>query len=178
MRKALFIFIACTILFACQSNKNNKLVSNTPLPTTDEVFAYNMDDFGTIKRVKNAHSGNYVSLMDTSSLYSFTFKRKIGDIKDDSIRRIKVEVSAWVYTIKPVIKSNLVFSVDSNGKTISWNGINLTTMVREPRTWTFVKAMFSMPKNATPENVLSAYFWNTDKCDTLMIDDFEVKFTR
>ena len=171
MKKEVVCFLAIAVMFTACSHKQGSSGR-----TKTEVFTNDMDQYYSIKKVSNAHSGSYVSVMDSISLYSVGLKRRVGDIQADSIQKIKVTVNAWVYMLHPAIKSLLVFSVDDKSQNIYWTATGLDTQVKEARKWTPVTATFDMPKNAMPDHNMATYFWNNNKADSILVDDFEVTF--
>ncbi len=160
----LFIILAATVLFGACSEKKNIVYEND----TDYHDWINQQ---TIKSVSEPHSGSSASVSDSTHPYSLGFRKTIKNISSTKIKKVKF--SYWVYSMNDSINATTVFSVDFNGKNISWEGRPLK--VEELNKWVYKIEEFGLPRDAQPNNEVSLYIWNNAKQE-IWLDDLKVEF--
>ena len=180
------IIITATIVASVLSSCSNKRYDETEdlRPSKPTVFSNQIEAESywggqvTFEKVKNAHSGNMVSLINEQNPYSVIFHHKLIELPDTSAK--KISISAWVnYSDTVGAKAVLVISIDADGKNLAWLGTPVEKMSKIiPNQWTLVTTEYTIPKmTLTGNENLGICFWNQSKAN-IMVDDFEVKFTR
>ena len=87
-----------------------------------------------------------------------------------------VKASAWVFYPDSVFSgATLVFSVEREGNSLKWEGIDLTNLITTPNSWQQVSAAFTIPEKIAGDTKLLIYFWNPVK-KSIFIDNLEVRY--
>ena len=120
-----------------------------------------------------------------SGMYSATFDEKhefccraikhIWDFQQDKLP-VNIDVSCWVFYPDSIFSGvKLVFSVEREGYSIKWEGIDLSNLITTKGCWQQVSASFNIPKKISAGTQLLVYIWNPEK-KPLFVDDLVVKY--
>ena len=169
MNRMFFILIAAAFT-ACSNEPEKSLVYSN-----DAEQALGWINQNTLKASNEAHSGGWISCIDSTFAYSLTFREKLSEVRE--IEANTINAKAWVRLISPAAKGGLVISVDDNGKNLLWQMLPLESVITKPGEWEIVKYKVALPADAPSTAVVSTYFWNQGK-EEIHIDDMEVEFTR
>jgi hypothetical protein len=174
MRLLLITTLSTTMLLlnSCFHKKNPEVKQSVIFSNNAEI-----DDWtpvATIKQNANAHSGKYVSVIDSVNVYSLGLSKKIIDISTQKID--SVIISYWVYLKNNSANACTVISVETpQGKSAYWDGPSLRSKAKELNKWIEVKESFKLPADTDKNNVLKLYVWNKSK-EEILLDDFKVEF--
>ena len=154
------------ILFSC--NKTGKKANE---------FSNDMDNvkiWGSSSSVVKgfAHSGSYASKLDSVTEFSFGMQTVFENVVNKIPK--KINVTLWVYSLRPNPDATVVLSVNSNGQPKYWKNLGLNG-VTKAREWTEINASFDVPDNLDIKDGISIYIWNPNKQE-LYIDDFDISF--
>jgi hypothetical protein len=128
----------------------------------------------TIKQVPNAHSGKFVSVVDSINPYSLGISKSIKDISTQPMD--SVVFSYWVFLKNVNTDAKTVCDItDKEGKRLQWDGALLRDKIKEVNKWIEIKETFKIPATVNLESYMKLYVWNTSK-DELLIDDLKVVF--
>ena len=120
-------------------------------------------------------SGMYSATFDEEHEYCCKAIKYIRDFPQDNFPEM-VKASAWVFYPDSVFSSvRLVFSVEREGNSLKWEGIDLTNLVTTPNSWQQVSASFTIPEKITGDTKLLIYIYNPGG-RAIFIDDLEVRF--
>lgn len=166
MRKILLFAVMSVILFSC--NKTGKKANE---------FSNDMDNikiWGSSESIVKgfAHSGSYVSKLDSLTAYSFGMQSVFENILKKTPK--KIIVTYWVYSLKPNPDASLVVDVNNNGQPKFWKSSSLKD-VSKAKEWTEVISTFDMPANLDIKDEVKIFVWNPNKME-LYIDDFNISF--
>jgi hypothetical protein len=165
--KKLLYFCAIAALFSSCGGDNKNEFRNDFDQMADWGFASPMLKKG------NAHSGHYYCGLDSTSDYSITFKRRLGDLPLQNLKT--VNASAWIRTKSLDTKASFVLTIDSAGGSLAYKSVPLKDFITEPNKWTEVKGTLEVPNNANPNYILTIYLYNAGK-ESVDLDDilFEI----
>jgi len=169
MKRILFVLLL--IILACnkEEKKEQAIIQKNDF---ESLLGWSEIDAGRLAK-GTAHSGIYSALTDSLHQFSPGFIRKIKDISDQRIK--KIELNVWVLTKNLDAKASLVLSIESEGKSAFYKGINVIDSVQATERWYPVRCVFNLPADLNKENEVRVYLWNTGK-DVVLADDFELKF--
>ncbi|MBL7927372.1 MAG: hypothetical protein JNK61_10765 [Bacteroidia bacterium] len=140
----------------------------------DQYFGFVPDDFRVIK-TDDAHSGKFVTKMDTAFPFSLTLVKNFGQLTNKKAKA--VEVQTWA---KCAVANAPVFIVVSmeypgNPTPVYYEFFDATTAMKDANTWTKLNATFYLPKTIDPNISFKAFVWN--KGQTIAYaDDFALRF--
>jgi hypothetical protein len=165
MRNALF-FVSLIFLITCSGKKESLTITNDL-----EGFG----GWGLTGIVKgNSHSGEYAYKVDSTQLYSLTFKKTLKEISSKPVKKIKASV--WVYFTSKEVEGGFIVSIDPpEDKSIIWEAADLKKFITMPNQWIQITSESTVPENIDPSNIISIYAYNTGKKEFLL-DDFEITF--
>ncbi len=121
----------------------------------------------------HAKSGLYSTITDSSIEYSQTARIKIADLFNKPSGTVKV--SAWVMTKDSDSKAKLVISLDKEGKSLVWNGIDIKPAVKNAENWYEVTCELKLPAKTDTSATILIYGWNNSGNGLVFWDDFKVK---
>ena len=120
-------------------------------------------------------SGMYSATFDEEHEYCCMAIKYIKDFPQDNFPEM-VKASAWVFYPDSVFSgATLVFSVEREGNSLKWEGIDLTNLITTPNSWQQVSAAFTIPEKIAGDTKLLIYFWNPVK-KSIFIDNLEVRY--
>ncbi len=166
--RVFFFCIVLVSLFSCSDeNKNNFKIND--FENIDGWFKT------PLIRKGNAHSGSFYCQIDSVSPYSFTYSKKINEITNQPVQKIKT--TAWISFTSFQCKANLVVTVDSGDDTpvLFWKGTPAENVVAEKNKWTKVTLVTELPKRINKNARLLIYVWNTGK-EPVNVDDLSFQF--
>lgn len=174
----ILFFAPIVFFFSCDNNLKKESDS-----ATDDalVFSNDAEYSGVWINQKylidfpRAHSGNRVSITDTSIEYSLGFRKKLKDISSDNVRI--VSIGAWLYVDSLISFKGLsiVASVDNSSKNIFWLSSNLENKITKAGEWIHVIDTVTLNTKQDPEDVFTGYIRNKTK-SKVFIDDLEFRF--
>lgn len=171
--RTLFITLSAIALLASCSSKEQKEVK------PEIVFKNNAEpndwtNIETIKENSNAHSGKFVSIINTPTPVSIGIVKQIKEISDEPID--SVTISFWAFLKSANIEAKTVFNInDRNGKSIVWLGYPLKEKIKETNRWVEVKETLQFPANTDKQSMLGIFVWNPS-IEEILIDDFQITF--
>jgi len=149
--------------------------------TSSSVISY-LNDFENQALIEDeivsreiVRSGMYSATFDEEHEYCCKAIKYIRDFPQDNLPKM-VKVSAWVFYPDSVFSgATLVFSVEQEGNSLKWEGIDLTNMITTSNSWQQVSTSFTIPEKIAGDTKLLIYFWNPVKC-SIFIDNLEVRY--
>ena len=159
-----------------------KPVAYYPVPpkaiTDKKEYTYSFDDGINSTRTNNTfYSGKFSTFICLTNPFSETKKLALPlFLIPDGYSHIRV-TSMVKSTPDRAKDENLVIDINQNGKSISYNGFNLSPYIHNSK-WTSFQAGLSLPTNISLQDSVIIYFWKSggkDK-DTTYIDDLKIEF--
>ncbi len=124
-----------------------------------------------------AHSGSYVSLLNSSQPYSSALLIT-GDTLPGMKKNLYAAGSVWVFETKALssVKAKLVISLaDSNEKPYYWRSMGIDEMpVAEAGYWREIRFGFALPEIKDINDQLKIFIWYEGETD-ILVDDFEIE---
>jgi hypothetical protein len=141
--------------------------------TFDEPVVPAFWELGLVKQ-GNAYSGQMANLAGTSAtFYSAGFTAKLSEISPLPIKYI--HASARIFqNLKPA-PYFLIISVESSGKLIQYNSLDLKRMSANKGQWALKEFIVPMPESDPADTFVKVYIGST-KGSEVLIDDFELAF--
>lgn len=187
MKKLFFFATAALIMSAC-SNSGNKTQAVEPAAVQNEIVITNdMENAmgripgwlneNTVIAMKEpmAHSGDYASVTNDTSQYSYYYKEIVKNIKNEIPKM--ATFSGWVYTTVANPNFSIVCSINENNQQYNWKAFPLDAELKEPGKWVeFSTSFYFDDKPLRPDMDLGIYAWNQSK-KTIYIDDLKVTFS-
>jgi hypothetical protein len=166
------ILLMLTFFNACNDDYS-PLIYNSDL---EKVKFWNNEcnNVQTVIKYDNAHSGEYVSVTDSSSQYSYMFKAKMGDMHHKPF--LKVNASVWIKVKTRDAKATAVLSIDSKDGNVKWEGLDIAPAIVNANEWTEVKHQLIFDNDSyNSEYTLTFFIWNRGNYE-VMVDDISLKF--
>ncbi len=116
-------------------------------------------------------SGNFSEKMDSTRLYSSTFKESIRNISEG--KDIAIVITADVFLVgnsSPL----LVYDVKKGERSVRWNSLDVRKFAGHDGRWEKVFFMIRTGKKYSNDHSIVVYFWNIDK-STFYIDNFKIE---
>lgn len=171
--RTVFITLSAIALLASCSSKEQKEVK-PEIVFTNHAEPEEWVNMGTIRETPNAHSGRFVSFIDSVTPYSLGIIKQIKDLTTQPVD--SVTISYWAFLKNINTGAQTVCSLDDpNGKNVLWVGNPLKGKVKEANKWVEVKETFKFPANIDKQSKLALYVWNTSKKE-ILVDDFQITF--
>jgi len=120
-----------------------------------------------------ASKGTSSFLLNESTPFSPTFKKKYTDITNKSY--IWIKASVWVYLTAPYTESNsaLVISTESDGKSYKYLMTDYVNFNIIPNKWTEIQLDYLTPELKNKNDIIKVYFWNIGS-QPVLIDNFKI----
>ena len=147
---------------------NGKLVLNSfnNFETSDNHWVSN----GSVIDFSEAHSGNKVSKIGVSNMFSESF---IFD-KQSTYKSLIIKTNAFFYLTSNKSRGRLIISLENDGKTKTWNFRLTHTIFEEIKLQTWLKHSYNVKvENIDSTDVIKIYYMN-DGQEDLFLDDFTV----
>ncbi|MGQ0829464.1 MAG: hypothetical protein ACT4ON_13835 [Bacteroidota bacterium] len=173
MRLVFIAIIAIAFLSSC--NRKRYKAPKPPIVYFNNAEPDNWVSIQTIKQSENAHSGKFVSIIDSLNSYSLGITKPLKAISSKTIDSVRFNYWVFLNNLNTEVKT--VFSIeDSTGKSIEWIGIPIKEKVKENNKWTEITETFQIPANAHSEYILKLFVWNASKTHEALLDDFSIVF--
>jgi hypothetical protein len=169
MHKILFL-IAVLSLIACHKQKEKNIIVEKN--DFESLIGWVQVDANKLTK-ESSHSGIYAAKTDSASPYSIGFIRKLNEISDHQI--IQIDMQAYVLSKSFDAQATFVLSIESAGKSVYWQGVNIVDFISAPNKWYPVKCHYDLPKDIPRDSEVRIYIWNKGK-EEVLADDFELKF--
>lgn len=172
LKTLIIIFILNAFASCKQSNSNAKKTDY--FTSYDEYLGFMPDDIRVVK-TNFAHSGNYVSKMDTVFPYSLGLVGYWGKLTNKHIQEINVD--CWVYPAKVNQSVFIVCSYESVGNPKPWyyEFYAAGKDLKEANTWQQVNSTFYLPDSIDANSLIKIYLWN-QSTTTAFADDLGIQF--
>ncbi|HLG35572.1 MAG TPA: hypothetical protein VI757_11890 [Bacteroidia bacterium] len=169
------LFLLATVTISCNSNSNNdsKLTYTNNFETD---YAFNSHHQGNVIKSADAHSGWFVSKIDSTQVFSTTFNMQVSDISKNPLQF--VHFSAWIKMESMNSQPMMVVDVaDSTKKTLEWLALHVNQQITELNEWVKVDVKFDLTDNKrnSPSNYLKIYVSNGKK-EPSYVDDISITF--
>lgn len=122
--------------------------------------------------VDKAHSGKFVSVVDSINKASYGFKEKFGNIV--SFSPDSIIVNGWVYTPATNKDLQIILSVNLKNESELYLSYNINTQPLVLNQWNSFRAGFSMKNQISKDHILFIYAYGNGK--TAYFDDFSIVF--
>ena len=174
-----FCLAAISLIFLTDCSKtgtqDNGLVF---LNNMEAVVGWTVAPAGNLIYDADAHSGKYVCLIDSSSVFGITYNMKLQDVDHSPLKRVKV--GAWFKTLRDGADPNLAIDIrDSLGNSIDWFAQNSDNLLKKPGEWEWMEMSIDLTvknRNA-PSNTLRIYPFNKMPAPCL-VDDIAVSYEK
>lgn len=172
------LFSIVISLVGCSKKVENSETNSSLIFTNDleKTMMWNegCNNVQTIIKNEGAHSGKFVTKLDSIAAYSLHFKAKLGDINNKPLKI--ANVSVWVKVKNLNADATLVVAIDSAGKIVKWQGTDLKGLVKSPNEWVEIKNSINIEtKVNNPQYNFGCYLWNRSK-EEILGDDFRLEF--
>ena len=175
--KQLLYFLLGLFVFACSSNDSD---TSTQLPKNQLAFNNFEAVAGWTSGVpvpsltsEKAHSGRYAVQVTPAVEYALGFASAQGRLSVYPLTKLRVR--AWVNLPNAKATAVLVTEVkDPAGKTIFWDGINLSKEVETFNRWVEVDKTLTLPPNQSETNELRVYLWRNQSTQGAFLDDLQL----
>ncbi len=87
-----------------------------------------------------------------------------------------VIISGFVKIPDSILSGIYVFTLEKDGKTVYWQGVDLSKVVKDHRHWFRFNDSILVPSNITRSGKIKAYLWNNKKRGNIYIDDLQFDF--
>jgi hypothetical protein len=165
-----------TLLTACgDSASNNGLTFQNNIETS---FAFSDNPRSNIIYFKNAHSGRYVCIIDSTNIFSVGFNMKVKDIDPDPLK--KVTIGAWFNAQQAGSNAQLAIDIrDKNGNTVDWIAQPTGEYLTSTGDWNWVEMSIDLTvKNFNnPDNIYRIYAFNRTG-SSVLVDDIKISFEK
>jgi len=125
----------------------------------------------------NAHSGNYVSKINSDNPYSTILNIRARDISDKPLKTVKV--TAWFMLTSNTTEQSLVLDIrdSTNLQSIEWLNVDAASFNIVLNKWAQAELIVNLARNNRNniDNVYRIYAVNS-KNEPVYVDDFEVSF--
>jgi hypothetical protein len=169
MKKISFVLLISltAFFFSCSSDekKNDGMTFTNDL---DQMIGWG--EHHTIIK-GNAHSGKYMTFVDTTMQYSFAFDLSFDQLPNKSVK--KLNASVWGKWMTGEV--TLVACIVSNGKSIAWNGLKFNQVTPNPDEWAKIEVPLDIPASVPTDSKINVYMWSQNK-GIGFCDDFEITF--
>jgi hypothetical protein len=119
------------------------------------------------------HLGRWSSLADQTMQYSAGLEACPDSLFITGNRLIRIE--SYLLTREKTTEGTLVVDFEMDGKSVSYNAVNLDKYCRTGR-WTKVETAFYTPRNFPRQGSVKIYFFNPSPVYKLFIDDLKIEF--
>jgi len=120
-----------------------------------------------------SHQGTWSSLADQTIPYSLGLQVCPDSLFATGNRLILVE--SYFLTHEKTTEGILVVDFEKDGKSLSYNALNLDRFSRKGK-WTKLEAAFYVPRNMPENGSVRIYFYNPSPVYKLFIDDLTIDF--
>jgi hypothetical protein len=120
---------------------------------------------------KKSHSGNSSAYIDSTMEYGLTFKSSDLSVLIDKPYNL---LFSSYFLCQSNIDSEIVVSINSEGKNIYYMSYNLKDFVKKKNVWTYAQMIFPLPAIKSKDFEIGLYIWNTGKSE-FWYDDFGFK---
>jgi len=185
--KKIFIFSFIGVLmYGCSNpNQNAQTPSDKTQPNTIEItndlenaMAIIPSWVGekTVVAAKEpaAHSGEYASLTNDSTVYSYAFQESFKNLDSERLPK-QVVVKFWMYTTVANPNLSVILDINENGKNVDWKAYPLDKEIKEAGKWAEYSTSFYFDKPINPEQSIRIYAWNQSK-KPIYFDDYKITF--
>lgn len=171
IRSLVVLFFTCAIV-ACSSNDKDA-VKYDYFTNYDQYFGFVPDDIRVIK-TNVAHSGYFVSKMDTVFPYSLGLVRNWVELTDKHIQEISVDY--WVYVTAVNQPVYMVCSFEYPGNPTPWyyQFYDMTKDLKQANTWQQMNTVFYLPDTIDKSSLFKLVLWNQAKTPAY-VDDLAIQ---
>lgn len=131
----------------------------------------------TVLKTKDAHSGEYVSKIDSVNIYSLGFDLPLSIVNERFLPVTEVKATVWAMLKSKNAKGALITELKKNDSLIVWNSVKLQDYCKEANKWYKVEFILNLREHdfSNNENLFRCYVANDSK-EEILLDDFEVEF--
>ncbi len=121
-----------------------------------------------------AYSGNNASVTKTGQPYGIGFSDKFPE--EVSGENVWLVFSGRVFADSAKASALFVVTLEEEGKSKYWHGIQLMPAYQQPGQWHFVTDSILFPASLSKTATIKAYLWNQTPKIPVWVDDPEVRF--
>lgn len=171
---SVFVTASVLVIFNSCGNEKKTEAHFDYFTNYDQYLGFLPDDIRVIKSTV-AHSGNFVSKMDTVFPYSLGLVRKWGELTAAHIQQI--DVNCWVYPTQVNQPIYIICSYDypGNPKPVYYEFYDAIKNLPKANEWQQVTATFYLPDTIDPNLTFKMFLWNK-AIEPAYVDDFGVQF--
>ena len=160
-------------------SKSNDAIFKLKKPLYSTLFSF--EDQKVLKgeyEIVNsrAHQGSHSAAMDSLSEFGPTYRSLYNKITNEKGVFIQTEVWAMVDDTTG-LNADLVYSIESNGKSIFWRSTKFKTFISEPGKWSKIYLSYSVPNKLSGFEEIKIYVWKPG-LHKLYLDNLKVSFTQ
>ena len=170
MRKYLLLLLLPLIAACSVSDDQEKKNANYIMINDFEAFDGWIPANGSLN-AEQAHSGKYSIKVDQAQEYSMGFRNFLGKVS--ARKPYKVKLSCWAYlpSNKATAHYQLQILDPVTGEKIFEDGIVLTNMINDYRTWVKAEKTIKLPENIAYSHEIRVFLWRADAEVPVYIDD-------
>ncbi len=171
-----FLTLTSLALNSCSDSKSNDGL--TFVNDMENQFAWNENHHPNIVYYKNAHSGKYVSIIDSVNIFSPSYLMKFKDVDSSPLKR--VTVGAWFNAQQDGSDPQIAIDIrDKTGNSMEWISQDGKDLVKNTGSWEWVEFTvdLSVKGRNQPDNSLKIYAFNKSGSSCL-VDDIQVSYEK
>lgn len=180
---SLLFFVLC--MFSCSSEAEKQAETTQPSQAVEkpaQLRFFNNVEYGPewinqqlLQSSAIAHSGNHVSVTDTSCPYSLGFRKALSELSSKKIA--SVTMGAWIYAdpAVPLKGLSLVASLNKGEQNVFWFGAAKGDALKGSGKWIYISETIPFPLESQTDLVFSGYVLNNSK-NKVLVDDIEFRF--
>ena len=185
MKKLIVFAIAGILLYSCSNSKSktgetagqppqSKIEISNDLENASAVIPSWINE-KTVVAMKDpaAHSGEYASLTNESSEYSYAYQELVKNINTGLPKT--VDVKGWIYTTVAKPQLGIILNISEKDQNIDWSVFPLNDSLTETGKWVEFNCNFYFTKPINPEQEIRIFAWNQSK-QPVYLDDLKITF--
>lgn len=119
-----------------------------------------------------AHSGMYVSKVDSNNIYSYTFYDLLHNL--NNVTPYKVFVSGWFYIPEPIDELIVAIDISDKDQNIMWKRFSISQQINDLNKWTEFNAVFDIDQPIKIDQQVKIFAFASKK--EAYFDDFKITF--
>lgn len=119
-----------------------------------------------------AHSGLYVSKVDSINIYSYTFYDLLNNL--NNVTPYKVFVSGWLYIPEPIEEMIVALDISDKDQNIMWKSFSISQQINDLNKWTEFNAVFDIDQPIKNDQQVKIFAFAGKK--EAYFDDFKITF--
>ncbi|MEP7265140.1 MAG: hypothetical protein ABI772_11610 [Bacteroidota bacterium] len=130
----------------------------------------------SIFKTDNAHSGMYVSKIDSVNAYSVGFDIPNSEVNLEHAKVKEVKVTVWAWLSNENAKASLVVELKKGEQPLQWKEVKLQDNCSNPGDWCKVEQIVKLGGDLSNDDIhVRTYVINNSK-EEVLIDDISIEY--